>query len=206
MPLFGMIERAAANRRASATAKVSSIILPCRPTRERIALDNQLWFFDYRQRSSASWSAPQGSRTLRQGWPRTITPGFPSLSLEWRPAHACTLSSTHRKNPLPGTNTTVQVMSIRGGAVRLGIDAPPEVIILRDELQDRATTRETTACEETADARYSALSRIAQLAKWRDHRPGAAASASDGRANQRSARHHWKDRAGGPGAPATPGK
>jgi two-component system, OmpR family, response regulator len=38
----------------------------------------------------------------------------------------------------PGKNIGVQVLSVRGSNVRLGIEAPPEVTILRDELQDRA--------------------------------------------------------------------
>jgi carbon storage regulator CsrA len=39
----------------------------------------------------------------------------------------------------PGLNTTVQVVSIKAGAVRLGIDAPPEVSVLRAELAGNAT-------------------------------------------------------------------
>jgi carbon storage regulator CsrA len=38
----------------------------------------------------------------------------------------------------PGINTAVQVVSIKGRTVRLAIDAPLEVVVLRDELQDRA--------------------------------------------------------------------
>src|SRR5262249_53679106 len=41
----------------------------------------------------------------------------------------------------PTLNTAVQVVSIKGGSVRLGIEAPPEVTILRAELQDRAAER-----------------------------------------------------------------
>jgi carbon storage regulator CsrA len=36
---------------------------------------------------------------------------------------------------LPNTRTSVQVVSIKPGVVRLGIDAPPDVTILREELQ-----------------------------------------------------------------------
>lgn len=36
---------------------------------------------------------------------------------------------------LPGQNTTIQVVGIKGNAVRLGIEAPPEVEIIRAELQ-----------------------------------------------------------------------
>jgi carbon storage regulator CsrA len=34
----------------------------------------------------------------------------------------------------PGINATVQVVTIKPGAVRLGIEAPPTITILRDEL------------------------------------------------------------------------
>jgi two-component system, OmpR family, response regulator len=42
----------------------------------------------------------------------------------------------HEKILLSGLNTAVQVLEIKRGSVRLGIDAPPEVTILRGELQD----------------------------------------------------------------------
>jgi len=35
---------------------------------------------------------------------------------------------------LPGLGITVQVLSIKGNVVRLGIDAPPGVKVLREEL------------------------------------------------------------------------
>jgi carbon storage regulator CsrA len=44
----------------------------------------------------------------------------------------------------PSINAAVQVVSIKGGTVRLGIEAPPEVTILRAELQDRAAERGAT--------------------------------------------------------------
>src|SRR6266849_2346121 len=58
----------------------------------------------------------------------------------------------------PSINVTVQVVSVKGGTVRLGIDAPPEVPILREELQDRAETRPANlAPVETAEARLREL-------------------------------------------------
>jgi carbon storage regulator CsrA len=39
---------------------------------------------------------------------------------------------------LPSLNVAVQVVGIKAGAVRLGIDAPPEVAVLREELRDPA--------------------------------------------------------------------
>jgi carbon storage regulator CsrA len=35
---------------------------------------------------------------------------------------------------LPSLGVTVQVLGVRRGAVRLGIDAPPDVTVLREEL------------------------------------------------------------------------
>jgi carbon storage regulator CsrA len=37
----------------------------------------------------------------------------------------------------PGLHTTIQVVSIKPGLVRLGIDAPEEVRVLREEVPDR---------------------------------------------------------------------
>ena len=58
----------------------------------------------------------------------------------------------------PTLNTAVQVVSIKGGSVRLGIEAPPEVTILRAELQDRAAERgATTPLAEPAESRLRGL-------------------------------------------------
>lgn len=38
----------------------------------------------------------------------------------------------------PGLHTSIQVVSIKPGLVRLGIDAPEEVRVLREEVPDRA--------------------------------------------------------------------
>src|SRR4051795_6643242 len=38
----------------------------------------------------------------------------------------------------PGVNITVQVVAVKSGAVRLGIEAPPEVTVLREEVLARA--------------------------------------------------------------------
>src|SRR5205823_50514 len=37
----------------------------------------------------------------------------------------------------PSINTAVKVIAIKHGLVRLGIEAPPEVLVLREELQGR---------------------------------------------------------------------
>jgi carbon storage regulator CsrA len=39
----------------------------------------------------------------------------------------------------PALNVTVRVVSVNGGRVRLGIEAPPEVIVLREEVQGPGT-------------------------------------------------------------------
>jgi carbon storage regulator CsrA len=38
---------------------------------------------------------------------------------------------------LPAVDVSIKVVDIRGGVVRLGIDAPPEVTVLREEVPDR---------------------------------------------------------------------
>ena len=43
----------------------------------------------------------------------------------------------HEKVLFPGTHTSVQIVAVKGGVVRLGIDAPPDVIILREEVPER---------------------------------------------------------------------
>jgi carbon storage regulator CsrA len=58
----------------------------------------------------------------------------------------------------PSINTTVQVVSVKGGAVRLGIEAPPEVTILREELQDRAAEQAaTTPLAESPESRLRGI-------------------------------------------------
>ena len=39
---------------------------------------------------------------------------------------------------LPGLGVTIEVVAVQPGVVRLGIDAPPDVTILRSELFERA--------------------------------------------------------------------
>src|SRR5262249_4007589 len=42
----------------------------------------------------------------------------------------------HEKILIPAIRTSVQILTIRSNAVRVGIDAPPEIAILRDEIAD----------------------------------------------------------------------
>jgi carbon storage regulator CsrA len=44
----------------------------------------------------------------------------------------------HEKIVLPGLGVTIQVVSIKGGSVRLGIEAPPDVQVMREELLDQS--------------------------------------------------------------------
>ena len=50
----------------------------------------------------------------------------------------------NEKIVLPGLNLTIQVVAIKPGVVRIGIQAPPDIPIMRDELLDRAQTPATT--------------------------------------------------------------
>jgi len=45
----------------------------------------------------------------------------------------------NEKIVFPGTQISVQVVAIRPGSVRLGIEAPRSVTVLREELPDRTT-------------------------------------------------------------------
>ncbi len=46
---------------------------------------------------------------------------------------------------LPGIGVSIQVVDVKCGSVRLGIEAPPDVVILREELAERAAEWQTTA-------------------------------------------------------------
>jgi carbon storage regulator CsrA len=59
----------------------------------------------------------------------------------------------HQKIKFPATRTTVQIVGIKSGSVRLGIEAPPEVIVLRDEVPDRAAEWGPAEADSAADAR-----------------------------------------------------
>ena len=41
----------------------------------------------------------------------------------------------------PSIGAYVKVLSVKGGTVRLSIEAPPEVLILREELQDQGNAK-----------------------------------------------------------------
>ncbi len=41
---------------------------------------------------------------------------------------------TNESIVLPGLGVAFRVLSVRGANVRIGVEAPPEVVVLRDEL------------------------------------------------------------------------
>ena len=49
-----------------------------------------------------------------------------------------------------GDNITVTLVKIQGNTVRLGIEAPPEMSVARQELIQRLTDREEPAREQAA--------------------------------------------------------
>lgn len=56
----------------------------------------------------------------------------------------------HDKIVIPGLDVTIQVVAVKGGTVRIGIEAPPEVPILRGELLDQS---QGSGCEAQTDSR-----------------------------------------------------
>ena len=51
-----------------------------------------------------------------------------------------------------GNNIVVTVVRVSGDRVRIGIEAPPEVIVLRDELQPRPTVASGPAAKPMKEA------------------------------------------------------
>ena len=50
----------------------------------------------------------------------------------------------HEKIVLPDLNVTIQVVAVKGGTVRIGIEAPPDVAVLREELLDQSQASATS--------------------------------------------------------------
>jgi carbon storage regulator CsrA len=58
----------------------------------------------------------------------------------------------------PGINTTIEVVAVKGNQVRLGIEAPPGLLVLREELQNRpAVLAEPAPAAESAASQFRAL-------------------------------------------------
>ncbi len=51
---------------------------------------------------------------------------------------------------IPCIETAVQVLSIQGGQVRLGVEAPPEVAVFREEIYKRDSDRDESVPESQA--------------------------------------------------------
>jgi carbon storage regulator CsrA len=74
---------------------------------------------------------------------------------------------------LPTINASLQVVAIKPGVVRIGIDAPPDVLIMREELQNRG--REAPAAEPTKSRAHAGVSPLrALLPQVRDQLKAAA--------------------------------
>jgi carbon storage regulator len=50
---------------------------------------------------------------------------------------------------IPGLSVTVTVIAVKGNKVRLGIAAPAEAVVLREELFRRKKARKGASCEPT---------------------------------------------------------
>jgi carbon storage regulator CsrA len=82
-----------------------------------------------------------------------------ATSSKERMPHMLVLSRhASQKIRIPNFNTVIQVVSIKGSSVRIGIEAPPEVLILRDELQQVGEQPPTPLLlAESAEAQLRAL-------------------------------------------------
>ncbi|HZU38224.1 MAG TPA: response regulator [Gemmataceae bacterium] len=70
----------------------------------------------------------------------------------------------HEKIVFPGIAAKVQIVSIKSGVVRLGIEAPPDVPVLREELPDRHKEWGSAAGAKAAE---EPLARVQQLLRNR---------------------------------------
>jgi carbon storage regulator CsrA len=69
----------------------------------------------------------------------------------------------------PAINSTVQVVAVKSGAVRLGIEAPAEVTVLREEIAGRAETRGRGASPPPGGAVEPTLCQLHRLLRnWLD--------------------------------------
>ena len=69
----------------------------------------------------------------------------------------------HEKILIPAIGTSVQILTIRSNAVRIGIDAPPEIAILRDEIADA-----NPASEGSLERREALIQTRDELLRGRD--------------------------------------
>src|SRR5262249_12684522 len=69
----------------------------------------------------------------------------------------------HEKILIPAIGTSVQILTIRSNAVRIGIDAPPEIAILRDDIADA-----NPASEGSLERREALIQTRDELLRGRD--------------------------------------
>ena len=50
----------------------------------------------------------------------------------------------NEKIVLPDLDITIQIIALKSGAVRIGIDAPPDLVVLREELLPQHTQERST--------------------------------------------------------------
>jgi carbon storage regulator len=88
----------------------------------------------------------------------------------------------NEKVVFPGFQASVQVLSIKGNAVRLGVQAPRAVTVLREEIPDRQAEWGSPAQVPAPDARRPVPSDpiSGHPAEGRRPRPGAAARPTPG--------------------------
>ena len=65
------------------------------------------------------------------------------------------LSRKERERIRVGDSIVVTIVRVAGDKVRIGIEAPPDVIVLRDELQPRVTASLETPPPVSSEARVA---------------------------------------------------
>ncbi|MCA9113458.1 MAG: response regulator [Planctomycetaceae bacterium] len=90
-----------------------------------------------------------------------------------------------QKIVFPNIGITIEVLRVRGNIVKLGVDAPPEIKVLRDEVASRLPAENTTTSASSAKSPVTAAS------------PSAAAASSEQEARNREFRHSLANRLNG---------
>lgn len=75
----------------------------------------------------------------------------------------------NEKIVFPATHTSVQVVSIKPGVVRLGIDAPPDVQVLREEIHDRVAQWRAPEGQDSSPGVQSKFRELNHLLRNRFH-------------------------------------
>jgi carbon storage regulator CsrA len=75
----------------------------------------------------------------------------------------------NEKVAFPASNTTAQVVAIKPGVVRLGIEAPPGVVVVRPEVLDRAGATRAGEPEPAACGEANAIRQLCHLIRNRLH-------------------------------------